>query len=1802
MEIVDGKRVDRLVGSEQSLGKLWQTIARRTDRLYSAAEVFVDKEKQQGFFDLVLEELTREAFEGVKFEMGPIKDPVRVHEKAIDDYSDRFSDDVLPEANVVDVIRARGTVQRNDVLLKMLESFQADPRGKEFKIKDKVVYLQCVRCKNKFRDVDPTHFRNCLLNFRLIKLGEGGGISVEGKLEGVKNDVVFAEIQLHNSEILKLNEGMHAHTPYEYFRSLLKSAYEAGLNAMLERMLVFLSEVQGVPVLLSMLVLIFATRDPSQDIGLKQIPQTRQQLYEFAIRGVLTRRFSDPSQTDKIDTAMAMLKLVAAENMENNRRHFDSDNVEQALLNTPGGNELLGMWHMLQEHEGEQKLPLVKILTDGGTRDSGTKSEYQFKHLSFQEGLMADCLNDEEYLERRRRKCLRDHGPQPALLNNAFLRNTFTIGSESVGRAMAFKKPEWTFVGAELTENGWMALHNLLHGTVGDVPELTGLRLGGWPGIIDSTVSPTTSRFAGAPETHLPDCIAGLCSLIHLTIEQPALEFFDWENPRLHRMIQTLANVQRLDLSRCPKLRRLNKHIHLMRSLETIVLQNCSLLEALPEDFSKLTALVELDLSGCKRLEQLPKGKLASLKILNLEGCKHALTCTPLDTLISSAKLQELTVRSMGLGDPEASHLAKVVLHCTALRMLDARNNELIRDADSLAENVLANESLKHLHPLVARVSKVNDRGDPHERAALPSPVRFAELRQDKLLQLDLGGLAINGMDAYVLVRLLPGARSLVTLRTQRCAAVNEPDVVTKLSEAVYKCWSTQGYALKEFGPIRFDAKNLDLSRTEFVEHMNAVELNVLCKHLRSREHGDNLLSLSVVECPLLKDARNREDLEQAVLTSWKARSELITFGPLHLRQPTVNLRNCLLKPWEAPVLLEMVNDTKSSELRKLDVDTTSCSHYDRYDNGASNPLAKAVLKNWTEGGGLTHFGCIELSATNLDLSQAVGEVLCEAEARVLVELVRTSKALQSLFIGNKMPPKQHLMLVDAVAFKPIATNVAEPVATLASEPTADPAAADGSATGMRVFDRLKLQEEVLDLRDVMLAPLEVGVLERLLMDKSTVLAELVPMPRSQDAARLAEAVAARAGAVAESGRRRLRLGSIEVSEGKCVLHSRTPAQPALLPSSHSSSADLDLKPAVLPTDVGKSLTIRTIGQVEVNGQTIGQVELNGQLRDVVWPDEESAKHARNLQGTRLEISRVEKRKMHVHEHGKDRETAITVPTLDMSELEAETLIHLITSRRLDEAVNVHDATVFGLSPASAQHVSTLAERLARASYDCLQKFGRIPCSRSEAPYPVLLNLENKDLCAIEALVLAELLNKQSKEGRLKHLNVGGNVRLAGKVAKVLADAVLNASEKYGFETFGCIGLKPISGVGDEMSDILFSGIQRLKPRADKTEHEQSRRMAFRHFVGKPLGEAESLVIARLLPKNAEIKWISFGRNKLIKGECALKLAEAVSKAPALVRFGNVLLKERPRKINWWSKTRRRLYQEAPPGSLPGREPPRKITGNEDPSALKQLDYLESLVVAVQAIPQAGPPRDWARVPGQQWAQKKSIIDLTHLEITLTEVHVIRMLLKAGSKEDARYNPSKLLLGKVIYDMSTADKKYPREAVYTLTDLAETVLEIKEAKSEPSTFGGLELDKLPLDSCDDEWRPRSGVALGEVEAFILAQHLSWGLEKKLDEKYKTDPDANAARRRTMLVDLSEAHGDLGHAGETVLRNAARRLGITLKLPGGREPTHDGWTLEDTVEEVAADLDDGDDEDDDKDDEGGSVEGPPNAAAPSSAEA
>ena len=116
---------------------LWSEVASRTDQLFVAAEA-VAKEFQSGLAALAAECNA----EDVALVLSGLKDPIRVAEKAHDDYQGRVAG-VEPEAWVADVLRAR------------------------LVFRDAAAHTAALRLKNKYRSTDPTHFRNFLLNFRV---------------------------------------------------------------------------------------------------------------------------------------------------------------------------------------------------------------------------------------------------------------------------------------------------------------------------------------------------------------------------------------------------------------------------------------------------------------------------------------------------------------------------------------------------------------------------------------------------------------------------------------------------------------------------------------------------------------------------------------------------------------------------------------------------------------------------------------------------------------------------------------------------------------------------------------------------------------------------------------------------------------------------------------------------------------------------------------------------------------------------------------------------------------------------------------------------------------------------------------------------------------------------------------------------------------------------------------------------------------------------------------------------------------------------------------------------------------------------------------------------------------------------------------------------------------------------------------------------------------------------------------------------------------------------------------------------
>ena len=246
---------------------LWPDVATRTDEIYEAAEAAQDS------FEALVDAL-RAAEPGVEVKLGGLKDPIRVHEKAWDDYAA----DEAPEACVLDVLRARLVV----------------PRAWRARLTDAVAWLQAVRgggaalevLKNKFAALDPAHL-------------------APPRQRAAHDDRRRHQLcrwQLHDAETLRRNDESHCHDHYNFFRAMLRDQYQRELDEMLEGAMRTFAEVSKNPVLLSMLVVLSGNR---------RLPRDRYNLYREAMGAVLEDALADVGAAA---AARGVLRAVACAN------------------------------------------------------------------------------------------------------------------------------------------------------------------------------------------------------------------------------------------------------------------------------------------------------------------------------------------------------------------------------------------------------------------------------------------------------------------------------------------------------------------------------------------------------------------------------------------------------------------------------------------------------------------------------------------------------------------------------------------------------------------------------------------------------------------------------------------------------------------------------------------------------------------------------------------------------------------------------------------------------------------------------------------------------------------------------------------------------------------------------------------------------------------------------------------------------------------------------------------------------------------------------------------------------------------------------------------------------------------------------------------------------------------------------------------------------------------------------------------------------------------------------------------------
>ena len=151
-----------------------------------------------------------------------------------------------------------------------------------------------------------------------------------------------------------------------------------------------------------------------------------------------------------------MLGLVAVANQKNGQREFTSVDVANALV-TGGRDSELPLWLRLDcEDAGVTLIKTLESLTDSAP------ALYQFKHLSFQEGLFARDLLSQ--VDKKQWKGWQSDETAAEFLNNAYMNNVCRIAAGELGKRLAKARTSWAFSTHRLSWIGKAALWNLTKG------------------------------------------------------------------------------------------------------------------------------------------------------------------------------------------------------------------------------------------------------------------------------------------------------------------------------------------------------------------------------------------------------------------------------------------------------------------------------------------------------------------------------------------------------------------------------------------------------------------------------------------------------------------------------------------------------------------------------------------------------------------------------------------------------------------------------------------------------------------------------------------------------------------------------------------------------------------------------------------------------------------------------------------------------------------------------------------------------------------------------------------------------------------------------------------------------------------------------------------------------------------------------------------------------------------------------------------------------------------------------------------
>lgn len=234
------------LGHPGAARRLWIRIVSRMDELYTVAERLLNT--FENAMRRIAHETGRDESEQTflynSVQISELKSPIRAHEKALDEYQHRFSDEVLPEACLTDIIRCRMDFNTGSQVIQVVQRLMngvrfddgdssiaaaaaaaaatpaAQTRGARPQAAApaaaviqplKECELTTMNMFNRYAELDPTHFRAHVLTLRLAYKG----ISV------------FCEVEVHYSEIMKVHcRGIESNMPHNAHASVIRAALQ----------------------------------------------------------------------------------------------------------------------------------------------------------------------------------------------------------------------------------------------------------------------------------------------------------------------------------------------------------------------------------------------------------------------------------------------------------------------------------------------------------------------------------------------------------------------------------------------------------------------------------------------------------------------------------------------------------------------------------------------------------------------------------------------------------------------------------------------------------------------------------------------------------------------------------------------------------------------------------------------------------------------------------------------------------------------------------------------------------------------------------------------------------------------------------------------------------------------------------------------------------------------------------------------------------------------------------------------------------------------------------------------------------------------------------------------------------------------------------------------------------------------------------------------------------------------------------------------------------------------------------------